>query len=69
MFLAIINDTYADVKTEIAIAPDELQMTEYLSRSFKRFLMKLGCNFAGLTTDRKSEINATIRQIREALKK
>ncbi|CAG9823551.1 unnamed protein product [Phaedon cochleariae] len=69
MFLAIINDTYADVKTEIAIAPDELQMSGYLRRGFMRFFRKFGCfKYRGMP-ETKSEINATIRQIRDALKK
>ncbi|KAJ8972185.1 hypothetical protein NQ314_000315 [Rhamnusium bicolor] len=68
MFLAIINDTYADVKTEIAIAPDEMQMTEYLERGFRNFLQKWGCG-GGTKAEKKRELNLTIRQIREALKK
>lgn len=68
MFLAIINDTYADVKTEIAIAPDEMQMTEYLQRGFFNILRKLGCS-RGRKSELKRELNITIRHIREALKK
>ncbi|KAJ8912075.1 hypothetical protein NQ315_000581 [Exocentrus adspersus] len=68
MFLAIINDTYADVKTEIAIAPDEMQMTEYLQRGFFNTLRKLGCTRVE-KSELKREVNVTIRHIREALKK
>lgn len=68
MFLAIINDTYADVKTEIAIAPDEMQMTEYIQRGFFTMLRKLGCG-RGRKSELKRELNITIRHIREALKK
>ncbi|KAG5883446.1 hypothetical protein JTB14_028723 [Gonioctena quinquepunctata] len=70
MFLAIINDTYADVKTEIAIAPDELQMTEFIYGKIKNMLRKMRCGFLlPKVTDKKSELNATIRQIRETLRK
>ncbi|XP_018574958.1 polycystic kidney disease 2-like 1 protein, partial [Anoplophora glabripennis] len=68
MFLAIINDTYADVKTEIAIAPDEMQMTEYIQRGFFNMLRKLGCG-RSRKSELKRELNITIRHIREALKK
>lgn len=67
MFLAIINDTYADVKTEIAIAPDEMQMSEFLKRGFYKILAKLGCKVK--LQKEKAEFNATIQQIRDALKK
>jgi hypothetical protein len=68
MFLAIINDTYADVKTEIAIAPDEMQMTEFLKKGFYKMLQKCGCNITTFQ-QQKAEFNATIQQIRDALKK
>ncbi|KAJ8981840.1 hypothetical protein NQ317_001803 [Molorchus minor] len=68
MFLAIINDSYADVKTEIAIAPEEMQMTEYISRGFFNILRKLGWAH-GERSEIKREINVTIRKIREALTK
>jgi len=35
MFLAIINDTYADVKIDIAIAPKEIEMSEYLMEKYR----------------------------------
>lgn len=71
MFLAIINDTYADVKTEIAITPDEMQMSEYLKNLLNRFLRKCGCGkfVRGRRPDGKTELNATIKQIRDALSK
>lgn len=70
MFLAIINDTYSDVKTEIAIAPDEMQMTEYVKNMINKCLRKFGCRKTDASpVKQKSEINATIRQIRDALKK
>lgn len=71
MFLAIINDTYADVKTEISITPDELQMAEYLKTLFYKFLAKCGCGrfVRRPQSITKSDINVTIKQIREALSK
>ncbi|XP_074025320.1 polycystin-2-like protein 1 isoform X3 [Leptinotarsa decemlineata] len=69
MFLAIINDTYSDVKTEIALAPDEMQMTEYLSQQIRNLLRRLGSKCVSEKSETKSEINATLRQIREVLKK
>ncbi|KAJ8962227.1 hypothetical protein NQ318_018199 [Aromia moschata] len=68
MFLAIINDSYADVKTEIAIAPDEMQMTEYISRGFFNMMRKMGC-VSGETAEVKRELNVTMRKIRDALTK
>lgn len=71
MFLAIINDTYSDVKTEIAITPDELQMSEYLKNMFNNLLNKCGCGkfVRKQRPDAKTELNATIKQIRDALSK
>lgn len=40
MFLAIINDTYADVKAEIAASPQELQLTRYIARLFRKNFSK-----------------------------
>ncbi|CAH2002301.1 unnamed protein product [Acanthoscelides obtectus] len=69
MFLAIINDTYNDVKTEISIAPDELQMTEYLRDKLHKVLQKVGVMKDVSKKHKKSPINATIRQVREVLTK
>ncbi|RZC40117.1 PKD channel and/or Ion trans domain containing protein [Asbolus verrucosus] len=66
MFLAIINDTYADVKTEIAIAPDEMSMTEFLKKELYDLLRKCGCNIK--YEQKKAEFNSTVQQIRDALK-
>lgn len=70
MFLAIISDTYADVKTEIAVAPNEMHMLEYIQKHFGRILRKMGCGkFLPKQSDIKSEINANVRDIRDVLKK
>lgn len=71
MFLAIINDTYADVKTEISITPDEMQMSEYLKQLLNKALTKCGCArfLKGQRQTDKTELNTTIKQIRDALAK
>lgn len=69
MFLAIINDTYADVKTEIAIAPDELQMSHFLKRGVNNIFRKLGIPplFKPSEVD-KDAYTTTIDQIRTTLR-
>ncbi|CAH6952351.1 Pkd2l1 [Phodopus roborovskii] len=41
MFLAIINDTYSEVKEELASQEDELQLSDLLKQSYKKTLLKL----------------------------
>ncbi|KAL3275221.1 hypothetical protein HHI36_019990 [Cryptolaemus montrouzieri] len=73
MFLAIINDTYADVKTEIAIAPTELQMTDYLKQHFFKITNK--CRYFRTrrkkeeAEEKKMDFNVTADEIRRALEK
>lgn len=70
MFLAIINDTYTDVKTQMAIAPDQMQMTEFFKRGYYNFMRKCGCGkFVRPIKVMRNEYNATTEQIRGALKK
>lgn len=66
MFLAIINDTYVDVKTDIAIAPKEMDMSEFFIQKYRNLLRKLGCK---VKQRREGEhlINTNINQIRDAL--
>ncbi|XP_060524738.1 polycystin-2-like isoform X2 [Cylas formicarius] len=68
MFLAIINDTYGDVKTDIAIAPKEIQMTEFLKRKLFRLLSRFGFR-KGTDDVRDREFDATIDDIRNALRR
>ncbi|XP_013778837.1 polycystin-2-like [Limulus polyphemus] len=42
MFLAIINDTYAEVKTELANEKNEFEIGEYFKKSYKNLMSKLG---------------------------
>nr|XP_045012360.1 polycystic kidney disease 2-like 1 protein isoform X3 [Jaculus jaculus] len=41
MFLAIINDTYSEVKEELAEQKDELQLSDLLKQSYKKTLLRL----------------------------
>ncbi|TNN34612.1 Polycystic kidney disease 2-like 1 protein [Liparis tanakae] len=41
MFLAIINDTYSEVKQELSAQKDELQITDIIKQSYMKTFMKL----------------------------
>ncbi|XP_043991909.1 polycystic kidney disease 2-like 1 protein isoform X1 [Gambusia affinis] len=41
MFLAIINDTYSEVKEELSSQKDELQITDLIKQSYMKTFMKL----------------------------
>ncbi|XP_046885450.1 polycystic kidney disease 2-like 1 protein [Hypomesus transpacificus] len=41
MFLAIINDTYSEVKEELSSQKDELQITDIIKQSYAKTFMKL----------------------------
>ncbi|XP_045462540.1 polycystic kidney disease 2-like 2 protein [Harmonia axyridis] len=69
MFLAIINDTYADVKTELAIAPTELQMTDYLKMHLYKLISASKCCKFKLKDVKKTEYSLTAEEIRTALEK
>lgn len=70
MFLAIINDTYADVKAEIASSPTELQLTRYVLKLLEKCGIKLpGLSSKGDGDDGDSKENANIKKIRGALKR
>lgn len=42
MFLAIINDTYAEVKSELADSNDEFAIMDYFKSHYQNLLGKLG---------------------------
>lgn len=42
MFLAIINDTYAEVKSEIAQQKNEFELVDYFKKGYNNILGKLG---------------------------
>ncbi|XP_013419430.1 polycystin-2 isoform X1 [Lingula anatina] len=41
MFLAIINDTYADVKSDIALQKNDFEMTDYFKKGYQKMMDKL----------------------------
>lgn len=41
MFLAIINDTYSEVKAEISMQKSEFEITDYIKRGYNKVLEKL----------------------------
>lgn len=70
MFLAIINDTYTDVKTELTVAPDEMQMQQYLKRGYFNLLRWCKCKDKTMPhKEIQNEFDVTIEEIRGALKK
>nr|CAH7754799.1 unnamed protein product [Callosobruchus chinensis] len=69
MFLAIISDTYTNVRTEIATGPDEMQMSEYLRDKFYRLLRKVGIKTHFVAEAVKDENSAAVERITELLKK
>lgn len=42
MFLAIINDTYSEVKTDIACQKSDIEIGEYFKRTYNNLVSKLG---------------------------
>ncbi|CAG0892278.1 unnamed protein product [Cyprideis torosa] len=42
MFLAIINDTYSEVKAEIALQKNEFEIADYFKRGYNNMMGKLG---------------------------
>lgn len=42
MFLAIINDTYSEVKIEIANQRNEFELADYFKRGYNNMMGKLG---------------------------
>ncbi|ENN82666.1 hypothetical protein YQE_00964, partial [Dendroctonus ponderosae] len=63
MFLAIINDTYADVKIDIAIAPKKIEMSE---KSAKIYSKNFGCAVKE-EKEKPMMINSNVNRIRDAL--
>jgi polycystin 2 len=42
MFLAIINDTYSEVKAEIAKQKNEFEIADYFKRGYNNLMGKMG---------------------------
>ncbi|XP_053166178.1 polycystic kidney disease 2-like 1 protein [Hemicordylus capensis] len=57
MFLAIINDTYSEVKEELSNQKNELQLTDILKQGYNRTLMRLK-----LKKDRISDVQKALQQ-------
>ncbi|XP_041921583.1 polycystic kidney disease 2-like 1 protein isoform X1 [Alosa sapidissima] len=62
MFLAIINDTYSEVKEELASQKDELQITDIIKQSYEKTFMKLK-----LKKERISDVQKALRSGSEEL--
>ncbi|XP_032921441.1 polycystic kidney disease 2-like 1 protein isoform X1 [Catharus ustulatus] len=56
MFLAIINDTYSEVKEELSSQKDELQLSDILKQSYNRTLTRLK-----LKKERISDVQKTLQ--------
>nr|CAI5864218.1 unnamed protein product [Callosobruchus analis] len=69
MFLAIISDTYTNVRTEIATGPDELQMSEYLRDKFYRLLRKVGIKKNVDNNEEEDETSVAVKHVTELLAK
>ena len=41
MFLAIINDTYSDVKSDIEVSKSEFELGDYFKQNYERLLAKM----------------------------
>ena len=41
MFLAIINDSYSEVKAELANQTNEFEVADYIKKSYRKMLSKL----------------------------
>ena len=41
MFLAIINDTYSEVKSDMRVQKSEFELTDYLKKSYGKMLDRL----------------------------
>ncbi|KAJ9594676.1 hypothetical protein L9F63_014010 [Diploptera punctata] len=69
MFLAIINDTYSDVKSEISVQ-SSIAMNDYIKRCFQNLFNKLGCKSKAVKKEEPSgDGKLTYKEIRDALKK
>ena len=70
MFLAIINDAYTAVKSEVNVRTDQLHVLDYTKRAF---LNLLGISCCGLDkkleSKRSREKRRTYAEVKEALKR
>ncbi|XP_067952037.1 polycystin-2-like isoform X2 [Watersipora subatra] len=76
MFLAIINDTYAEVKAELADAKNEIEMSEFFKQQYNKMMSKMnlkrdkisGIQRALKAADRDNDKKIDINEFRTELK-
>ncbi len=75
MFLAIINDTYSEVKEEIAVQSNDFEISDYFKRGYNNVLGQLGARNVNFDIENALRIedgasdNLTYDEIRQNLKK
>ena len=74
MFLAIINDTYSEVKAEIATQKNEFEIGDYLKRGYNNVLGKMGGRNKNIDIENALKMAAadgqiTYNEVRQNLKK
>lgn len=55
MFLAIINDTYTEVKEEIQFEKNDFEVSDYVKRGYNNLRGKLGNRDTGIDIQVRSE--------------
>lgn len=74
MFLAIINDTYSEVKAEIAAQKNEFEIGDYFKRGYNNMLGKMGSRNKAIDIETALKLanndgTVTFEEIRQNLKK
>ncbi len=75
MFLAIINDTYSEVKAEIASQRNEFEISDYFKRGYNNILGSFGARDKVIDIENALKISAqgdgviTYDEMRQNLKK
>ena len=74
MFLAIINDTYSEVKAEIAAQKNEFEIKDFFKRGYNNMLGKMGARNKYIDIENalkmaNSDGQITYEEIRQNLKK
>ncbi len=75
MFLAIINDTYSEVKVEIAAQRNEFEIGNYFKRGYNNILGSLGAREKAIDIENALKLSAqgdgviTYDEVRQNLKK
>ena len=74
MFLAIINDTYSEVKAEIAGQRNEFEIGDYFKRGYNNVLGKMGARNKAIDIENAIKLSSadgevTYDEMRQNLKK